>query len=131
MTPLSTELEMLLWSALLYVAQILIPAAAADLRNGIPWGLGNRAEIPPSSGWEARAERAYRNMAESLLPFACVVLAVQAGGLSGEMSALGASVFFFSRLAYAPLYIAGVTVLRSIAYFGGIAGIGLVVYQVL
>jgi len=131
MTPLSTELEMLLWSALLYVAQILIPAAAADLRNGVSWGLGNRAEIPPSSGWEARAERAYRNMAESLLPFACVVLAVQAGGLSGEMSALGASVFFFSRLAYAPLYIAGVTVLRSIAYFGGIAGIGLVVYQVL
>jgi len=55
MTPLGTELEILLWSTLLYIVQILIPAAAANLRNGVRWGLGNRAEIPPSSGWEARA----------------------------------------------------------------------------
>jgi len=131
MTPLGTELEMLLWSALLYIAQILIPAAGADLRNGVRWGLGNRDEIPPSSGWEARAERAYHNMAESLLPFACAVLVVQASGLNGEMSALGATVFFFSRLAYAALYLAGITGLRSISYFGGMIGIGLVVYQIL
>ena len=131
MSPLSTELEMLLWSALLYIAQILIPAAAADLRNGVRWGLGNRDEIPPSSGWEARAERAYRNMAESLLPFACVVIALEAGGLNGAMSALGATVFLFSRLTYAVLYLAGVTVLRSIAYMAGLIGIGLVVYQML
>ncbi len=131
MTPLSIELEMLIWSALLYIAQILIPAAAADLRNGVRWGLSNRDEISPSSGWEARAERAYRNMAENLLPFACVVFAVQVSGLNGEMSALGASLFFFSRFAYAVLYISGVTVLRSIAYFGGIIGIGMVVYQIL
>ena len=131
MSPLSTELEMLLWSALLYIAQILIPAAAADLRNGVRWGLGNRDEIPPSSGWEARAERAYRNMAESLLPFACVVIAVDASGLNGAMSALGATVFLFSRLTYAVLYLAGVTVLRSIAYMAGLIGIGLIVYQML
>ena len=131
MTPLSIELEMLLWAALLYIAQILIPAAAADLRNGVRWGLGNRAEIPANSGWEARSERAYHNMAESLLPFACVILAVQASGLNGEMSALGATMFFISRVAYASLYIAGITVLRSIAYFGGIIGIALIVYQIL
>ena len=131
MTPLSIELEMLLWSALLYIAQILIPAAAADLRNGVRWGLGNRDEIPASSGWEARSERAYHNMAESLLPFACVILAVQASGLNGEMSALGATMFFISRVVYASFYIAGITVLRSIAYFGGIIGIGLIVYQIL
>jgi len=131
MSSLGTELEMLLWAALLYIAQILIPAMAADLRNGVRWGLGNRAEIPTSSGWEARAERAYHNMTESLLPFACVVMVVQASGLNGEMSALGATVFFFSRLAYAALYLAGVTVLRSISYFAGLIGIGLVVYQIL
>lgn len=122
---------MLLWSALLYMLQVLIPATGADLHNGVRWALGNRADTPPSSGWAARAERAYQNMAESLLPFACVVLVVQAGGLNGEMSALGATMFFFSRLAYATLYIAGVTLLRSISYFGGIIGIGLIVYQIL
>jgi uncharacterized MAPEG superfamily protein len=70
-------------------------------------------------------------MAESLLPFACVVIALEAGGLNGAMSAIGATVFLFSRLIYAVLYLAGVTVLRSIAYMAGLTGIGLIVYQML
>ncbi len=130
MTSLNLELEMLLWSAFLYIAQIAIAASAADVRNGLAWGLGNRDNTPSCTGWVGRSERAYRNMAESLLPFACLVVIIQGSGTAGEWSALGASVFFFSRLAYAALYLAGITVLRSLAYFGGLAGIGLMIYQI-
>ncbi len=130
MTSLNIELVMLLWSAILYIVQIAVAAIANDVRNGIAWGLGNRDNVPLSTGWVGRSERAYRNMAESLLPFACLIVIIQASGTGGEWSALGASVFFFSRLAYAALYLAGVTVLRSLAYFGGMAGIGLIIYQI-
>jgi uncharacterized MAPEG superfamily protein len=131
MTSLNTEMEMLLWSALLYIVQVLIAAVATDLKNGVAWGLGNRDDIPASSGFVGRSQRAYSNMAENLLPFACIALLVQSTGNTGEMSALGASVFFYSRVLHAGFYLAGITVVRSLAYFGGLAGMGMMVYQVL
>ena len=70
-------------------------------------------------------------MAENLLPFACLVLVAYNSGRAGELSALGAQVFFLSRLAYALLYIGGVTYLRSLAYFGGLTGMGMIFVQVL
>ena len=125
----SMELTMLMWASILYVVQILIAALAADIQNGIAWGLGNREDIPAVEGWGGRAKRAYVNMSENLLPFACLVLIAYSLGRTGEMSTLGAEIFLVSRLAYTVLYIAGVKVLRSLAYFGGLAGIALIIVQ--
>lgn len=123
------ELTMLMWASILYVLQVLLGALAADLKNGIAWGLGNRENIPELEGWGGRAQRAYVNMAESLLPFACLVLIAYSLDRTGEWSVLGAEIFLLSRLAYAVLYVAGIKVLRSLAYFGGLAGIILVIVQ--
>jgi len=131
MVDLPMELTMLLWASILYVAQILVAATAADIQNGMAWGLGNRDVIPEVPGWGGRAKRAHVNMAESLLPFACLVLIAHSTGRLGELSVLGAQIFFFSRLAYAFLYLGGVKVLRSLAYFGGLASIVMIVIQIL
>jgi len=127
----SMELTMLMWASILYVLQIMIAALAADIQNGVAWGLGNREVIPALPGWGGRAQRAHVNMAESLLPFACLVLIAFSLGRTGELSVLGAEIFLVSRLAYAVLYIAGIKILRSLAYFGGIAGMVLIVVQLL
>lgn len=131
MTELSMELTMLMWAAVLYVAQVALAAVAADVQNGMAWGLGNREEIPAVPGWGGRAQRAYVNMAENLLPFACLVLIAYSSGRAGDLSALGAQVFLVSRLAYAVLYISGVKVLRSLAYFGGLIGMAMIFTQVI
>jgi len=131
MTDLPLELTMLLWASVLYVAQILIAALAADMHNGLAWGIGNRDEIPVVPGWGGRAKRAQVNMAESLLPFACLVLIAHSTGRLGELSALGAQIFLVSRMAHALLYLGGVKVLRSLAYFGGLAGMVMIVIQIL
>lgn len=120
---------MLMWASILYVVQIAIGSLAADMQNGIEWGLGNREESPPVKGWGGRAQRAYKNMAESLLPFACLVLIAFSLGRTGEWSVLGAEIFLVSRLAYAVLYTAGIKVLRTLAYFGGLAGMVLIIVQ--
>jgi len=130
MSDLPMELSMLMWATILYVVQIMAAALAADIQNGVAWGLGNRDEIPVVPGWGGRAQRAYLNMAESLLPFACLVLIAYGTGRVGEWSALGAQVFLVSRVAYALFYIGGVKALRTLAYFGGLAGIAMVVVQV-
>ncbi|MBE9538091.1 MAG: MAPEG family protein [Proteobacteria bacterium] len=131
MPDLSVELTMLLWASILYVAQILVAAAAGDMQNGMAWAMGNRDDIPPVSGWGGRARRAQDNMAENLLPFACLVLIAHGSGRAGDLSALGAQIFLFSRLAHALLYLGGVKVFRSLAYFGGLIGMGMIIAQVL
>jgi len=83
MSDLPIELLMLLWASVLYVAQVLIAATVADMKNGVAWGLGNRDSIPVLPGWGGRAQRAYVNMAESLLPFACLVLIAHSTGRLG------------------------------------------------
>jgi uncharacterized MAPEG superfamily protein len=131
MPDLPMELLMLLCASILYVVQILIAALAADLKNGLVWGLGNRDVIPDLPGWAGRSKRAHTNMAESLLPFACLVLIAHSTGRLGEWSILGAQIFFVSRLAYAVLYVGGIKILRSLAYFGGLLGMVLILIQIL
>jgi uncharacterized MAPEG superfamily protein len=131
MTDLPMELTMLLWASVLYVVQVIVAALAADIQNGLAWGVGNRELTPDLAGWGGRAKRAHANMAESLLPFACLVLVAYSSGRMGELSALGAQVFLVSRVVYALLYIAGVTYLRSLAYFGGLFGMGMVFWAVI
>jgi len=127
----SMELTMLMWASILYVVQVMIGALAADIQNGVAWGLGNREEIPQVKGWGGRAQRAYMNMAENLLPFACLVLIAYSLDRTGNLSVLGAEIFLVSRLAYAVLYTGGIKILRSLAYFGGIAGMVLIIVQLL
>ena len=127
----SMELTMLMWASILYVVQVMIGALAADMKNGVAWGLGNRENIPTLEGWGGRAQRAYVNMAENLLPFACLVLIAYSLDRTGNLSVLGAEIFLISRLAHAVLYIAGIKVLRSLAYFGGIAGMVLIIVQLI
>ncbi len=131
MYELSMELTMLMWAVVLYVVQIMLAALAADIQNGMAWGLGNREDIPVVLGWGGRAQRAHVNMSESLLPFACLILIAYSLDRTGGLSALGAQIFLVSRLAHALLYITGVKVLRSLAYFGGVGGMVVIVIQLL
>jgi len=125
----SIELTMLMWASILYVLQIGITAMVADMRNGLAWGLGNREESPELEGWGGRAQRAYKNMAENLLPFACLVLIAYSLGRTGEMSVMGAELFVVSRMAFALFYVAGIKYLRTLAYFGGLVGMIMIVIQ--
>ena len=122
MNELSIELTMLLWSALLFVVHVGIAAVGADTSNGMGWAFGNRDTQPELPAWVERSRRAQANMAENLLPFACFAIIVHLTGNSNQWTALGAQIFLAARVAYLPLYLFGVTFLRSIAYSVGLAG---------
>ena len=61
-------------------------------------------------------------MLENFPHFAVLVLLVYVTGLSNRQSALGATIFFWARLAPAALYLGGLWRLRWIAFFTGVAG---------
>ncbi len=131
MTP---DLKWLLYSVALALAMELV-GSALRVRIWTPKGLmlalGNRDDLPPASALAGRADRASRNMLVSLLLFAAVLLAAHAAGKTGERIDNAAALFFWSRLAYAPLYWLGITYLRTAAWAAGIVGIAMVALTLL
>jgi uncharacterized MAPEG superfamily protein len=86
MTP---ELLYLVWSAALTLLLAVIGVSGATLQVGLPTLAGNREGLPEMTGWAGRAQRAHRNMLESLVLFAILVLAAKAVGISNAMTLLG------------------------------------------
>ena len=126
MTP---DLQLLVWSAALALVQMLIAAMGAQGQVGLPALAGNREDLPAITGWAGRARRAHANMLENLVVFAIVVLVAHVAGKANATTALGAALFFWARLAYAVIYVAGVPWLRTAAWAVSVAGILLVFSQ--
>jgi uncharacterized MAPEG superfamily protein len=128
---MTLELKLLVWSTALTIVQVLIAVAGATLQVGTPALIGNREGLPPIQGWAGRAVRAHRNMLENLVLFGILVLAAQVAGKTNAMTALGAQLFFWGRLAYAPIYIIGIPGARTAAFAVSAAGLVLILAQLL
>lgn len=128
---MTLELKLLVWSTGLTVVQVLIAVVGATLQVGTPALAGNREGLPPIEGWAGRAARAHRNMLENLVLFGILVLVTQVAGKANAMTALGAQLFFWGRLAYAPIYILGIPWARTAVFAVSAAGLVLIFVQLL
>lgn len=126
---MSGELSLLVWSVILMFAQMLVAAAGANLQVGLPALAGNREDVRPATGWAGRARRAHLNMLENLVLFAALVLVAQVAGKTNAMTLLGAQLFFWGRLAYALVYVAGVPWLRTGVWAVSVVGMALITLQ--
>ena len=121
MTPV---LSLLVWSVVLMFAQMLVAVSGATLQVGIVKLAGNREDVPAMPGWAGRAQRAHRNMLENLVLFAALVLVAHVAGKTNATVVLGAQIFFWARLAYALIYVAGIPWLRTAAW--GVSAVGMI-----
>jgi uncharacterized MAPEG superfamily protein len=123
------ELMLLVWAVALTVVQVLVAVTGAFTQVGLMKLVGNREDMPKLTGWVGRAERAHLNMALNLGLFAALVLAAAAMGKSNDMTVLGAQIFFWCRVAYAVIYLAGLPWLRTLSWVGSIIGLLLIFLQ--
>lgn len=127
---MTTDMTMLIASAVLTVLLTLPYSTGHMLTRGLYVMAGNREDFPAATGWIGRAHRAHLNMVENIVPFAALVLAAAVAGKADGWTALGSQVFFYSRVAHAVVYIAGVPWLRTFAWLGGVAGMVMVLYGI-
>lgn len=123
------ELSLLVWSVLLAFLQLLVAVQGAMSQVGLLPLFGNREGMPEISGWGGRAARAHRNMLESLVLFAALVLTAAIAGKTNGMTLLGAQLFFWARVAYAVIYVAGIPYLRTAVWAVSIVGLALIFLQ--
>ncbi len=120
---LPVHLQMLVWSGLLCLFQFLPYALGNAMRVGVVPLFGNRENLVPAEGWAARAKRAHQNMLESFPVFAAVVLVAHVAGRADDAVVLGTQIFFWGRVGYMLIYIAGVPYVRTLAWLTAIYGI--------
>ena len=128
---MSVELSMLVYSALLFLVIILVQAALAIAQNGLMAQAGSRDSLPEPTVLRKRLQRLSANMQENRVIFSAVVLVANAIGVSNESTALGASIFFFARVAHAIVYAFGWPVIRPLFYAASLYGIALIVIEIL
>jgi uncharacterized MAPEG superfamily protein len=128
---MSVDLQMLVWTAILCVLQAFPYTIALILKVG-----PIRAMSYPQPGeeslpdWGRRSKRAHANLVENLAPFAAVVLVAHALGAANETTAMGAIIFFWSRVAMVVGHTFAVPFLRSIAWFVSLAGLVIILTQI-
>jgi uncharacterized MAPEG superfamily protein len=125
------ELTLLAWSVILAIVHMLIAVQALVSTKGLMAAVGNREGLPELPGWAGRAVRANRNMAQNLVLFAAVVLAAAVLGKSNNITLLGAQLFFWGRIAYAVCYIGGFIWVRTLSWLVSIAGVALILWQLM
>lgn len=123
--PLSTELVYLAWSVVLLVVQVALQGGLGTAELGISYNAGPRdAGKAPQSDYARRADRALRNLLETYPAFIALALALAVTGKVGGIGAIGAALWFWSRVVYVPLYMLGIPFLRTLAFV--VSAIGLV-----
>jgi uncharacterized MAPEG superfamily protein len=123
----STEIQMLLWSVILGLAQLAIATTLAVVDQGLPYNMGPRdVPAPPVKLMTARFLRAFQNFRETFVYFAVAILVVTALGKSNAASALGAMIYFWARVVYLPVYAIGIPVVRTIIWTVSVIGIVMV-----
>ena len=125
------ELALLVWAVLLTFVQMLVAVMGATLQVGLPALAGNREGLAQCTGWPGRASRAHHNMLENLVLFAALVLVAVAAGRTNGTTLAGAQIFFWARLAYALVYLAGIPWLRTAVWTVSVVGLALIFSQLL
>jgi uncharacterized MAPEG superfamily protein len=123
------ELTLLVWSVALCVVQMLVAVITAQGQVGLPPLVGNREGFPELKGIAGRAARAHTNMMSNVAMFAALALVAVVAGRANGMTALGAQLFFWGRVAYAVIYLAGVPWARTGAWAVSIAGLVMIFLQ--
>src|SRR4051812_7918863 len=126
------ELKILALGALLLLVHIFTATRFKTAQYGRKWNVGARDEaLPPANEMTGRTARAQANFLETF-PIAIVaLLGVVVANRTNSTTALGGWIWLGARLAYLPLYAAGVRVVRTIAWAVSMIGLAMVLWPLL
>ena len=110
----------------LLIFHVLLQSTLAVRETGKERNTGPRdTEVKPKSALAGRAKRASANFRETYPGFVVLVLALAIAGDAWHLGFAGTIVWFVARVAYIPLYLAGVSYVRSYVWVVAMVGMAL------
>lgn len=129
---MAIELQMLAWAGVLGLVQVMLASAAITRERGTRWNASARdGQAPPPGLLAGRLQRAQANFLETFAVFAAAAIAVVVAGRQDSSTALAVQLYFWARLAYVPLYAAGIPYVRSLAWVVSLVGILMLLWALL
>lgn len=129
---MTVDMQMLLWTAILCVLQAFPYTLALIAKAGLMGAAGYpQAGDDTLPDWAKRSKRSHLNLVENIAPFAIIVLVTQAIGGANETTALGAMVFFWSRVAMLVGHTLAIPFLRTFAWFISLAGLVMILREIM
>jgi len=129
------ELKYLVWSVALFFVMILAQSMAEIFSKAAsPAELAGARDDLPATGltpFHGRTKRAQYNMIEGMCMFVPLVLVAAVTNSFSELTALGAALFFWGRVAFAPSYWFGIPWVRTLVWFVSIIGILMILWELL
>ena len=114
---------------------VILLASLLRARAWTPAGMlaafGNREHMPEAQDFAGRTERAGRNMLENMVLFTALVLVATVGGVADPHVELGARVFYWARIVYIAVYMAGIPYLRTAVWSVSVVGMGMILWAIL
>ncbi len=121
---LSPMLTLLGWSVVLLLVQITLQAVSSILELGLTYAMSPHDEGREARGlYAGRIARALYNLLETYPAFVALALALAMTGKTGGLGYLGAQVWFWARIIYVPVYIAGIPVVRTLIWAASVVGL--------
>ena len=127
-----TTVQALVWSGILTFLMLLLGLLLRTRAwgpEGMMVAFSNRETVVAPLGVAGRADRAAHNQIEAMAMFLALVLAASIAGKAPQ-AAMGATVFFWARLVYWPVYVAGIIYLRTLIWFVSLFGLFLILKEV-
>ena len=120
------ELLSLAWSVVLGLVYLLVAAQAATQQRGVKWNMSNRDQKPPDlTGAALRLSNASKNFMETFPFFAVAVLLIHLTDRYSPLTILGSQLYFWSRVAYLPIYGFGIPYIRTLVWGVSLIGIAI------
>lgn len=115
----------------LAIVHILAFDIARTGQYGLKWNMSPRDQrnMPELSDVAKRLERAQANLYETMPIFIGAVLTAHVTDQADHITAIGANVYFLSRLLYLPLYAYGLSPWRSIVWVASFIGLLMIIWR--
>lgn len=131
---MTTTLYLVIYMAILtwltFLAASLIRAEGWT-PAGMQLALGNRDNLPEATPLAGRAERTARNTLENFVLFAAIAMVAHMSGRAGARVDQGAEIFFWARVAFIPVYYAGIVYLRTAVWLVSIIGLAMMIAAII
>ena len=129
---MDTMMQAVALSVILGLVQLVLHVLFAIRERGLKWAFTPRDEsMPPLKGLAGRFERAFYNFLETFPLFLAVVFLAASLNHHDDLTSWGVQLYFWARVAYVPVYLAGWPVIRTLIWGASIAGIVLPLVSVL
>jgi uncharacterized MAPEG superfamily protein len=127
-----TEILILAWGAVLLLVHVFAAGHYKTKQYGAQWNIGARDEaLPPLEPVAGRLVRAQANYAETFPIAVIALLGVVLAGRTSDITALGGWIWLSARIAYLPVYWAGIKGLRTAIFMVSLVGLLMVLWPLM